>query len=102
MLPKYIWSFLWTAAIFEAALASPTVPSDCTITSFQLLCSSFYVKTLDKCISNSLPSDIFVKENQICYVVHPERCIEADFCPQARVRNYNETQTLPGVKESFY
>lgn len=90
MLHKNIWSFLWTVTILQAvALASKAgqpVPSQCYLTSVQILCADFYIKTIDKCILNSLPTDIFVKaEKEICYVVHPERCISADFCPQAKV-----------------
>ena len=83
MLPKYIWGIFWASV----ALAS-NVPGPCLVTSVQILCSTFYIRTLDKCISNSLPTDIFIKEeeNQVCYVVHPDRCIPSDFCPQAKVK----------------
>ena len=41
---------------------------------------------MDRCISQSLPSDLFIKGNEICYVVYPERCIAADFCPEIQVQ----------------
>ena len=80
MLPKYIWGILWAST----ALASQ-VPTVCLVTSYQLLCADFYVRTIDRCITNSLATDIFVKDKEICYVVYPDRCISADFCPQAQV-----------------
>ena len=77
----------------SVALASQ-VPSQCQLTSFQILCSTFYVRTIEKCISNSLPGDIFIKGNEICYVVHPERCISSDFCPAPQVKSETTRKLL--------
>ena len=82
MLLKYFWGMLCASG---AMASQVSVPSSCTVTGFQLLCATFYIKTIDRCIANSLPTDIFVKEKEICYTVHPDRCISADFCPQAQV-----------------
>lgn len=91
---KNIWGLIWTAIICHAAAQALSVPSPCLVTSVQLLCASFYSRTIDKCISNSLPTDIFVKGQEICYVVFPERCVASDFCPQAaQVKHLNEIQT---------
>ena len=86
MFQKYICGLLWTAIVLQAASLASEVPSPCLVTSVQILCANFYVRTIDRCILNSLPSDIFIKGAEICYVVHPERCISSDFCPQAQVK----------------
>ena len=86
MLLKPILGFFLFGTFLQAVLASNIPPSECLITSVQLLCANFYVRTLDRCISNSLPTDIFVKsKEEICYVLFPDRCISADFCPQVQV-----------------
>ena len=79
---RLVWGLLWASMTIVFA---NKVPQKYYITSVQLLCSSFYVRTIDKCISNSLTSDIFSQGSKICYVVHPDRCISADFCPDAQV-----------------
>lgn len=83
---KPIWSWFLFGTLLQAVLTSNIPPSECLVTSFQLLCVNFYARTIDKCISNSLPGDIFVKsKDEICYVLFPDRCISTDFCPQAQV-----------------
>lgn len=87
MPPKHTWGLFLFGTLLQAALASSnSPPSECLVTSVQLLCANFYVRTIDRCISNSEPTDIFVKsKDEICYVLFPDRCISADFCPQVEV-----------------
>lgn len=87
MLNKYSWCLLWTAAtLCDFSVSSTGIPTRCYLTASQILCATFYVRTIERCISQSLPSDLVIKENQICYAVHLDRCIAADFCPEIQVQ----------------